>query len=125
MNILVNDNVCPYFQTRKGLRQGDPFSPILFNIARDVLATLVNRAQEQGSISGLIPELYEGGLSVLQYANDTIFMLEDSLESARNLKIILCTFEHLTGLKINFLKSEIYCFGKAIERQQEYAHIFT
>jgi hypothetical protein len=122
---MVNDKVGPYFVTRKGLRQGDPFSPLLFNVAADVLATLVSRAQEQGFIKGLIPEMYDGGLTLLQYADDTIFVFEDNLEYARNLKIILCTFEHLTGLKINFSKSEVYCFGSAVEKQDEYAYIFT
>jgi hypothetical protein len=74
VSVMVNDKVGPYFPTRKGLRQGDPFSPILFNIAADVLATLVSRAQEQGFISGLIPEMYEGGLSLLQYAEDKIII---------------------------------------------------
>ena len=119
--ITLNDMLGNYFTTRKGLRQGDPFSPLLFNIAADVLVTLVGRAQEQGFIKGLAPQIYEGGLSVLQYVDDTIFCFEDDLEGARNLKIILCVFEHLTGLKINILKSEVYCFGEAEVRQKEYA----
>jgi hypothetical protein len=55
---------------------------------------------------------YEGGLPILQYTDNAIFMFEDSLDDARNLKIILCTLEHLIGLKINFMKSDLYCFGE-------------
>jgi hypothetical protein len=29
------------------------------------------------------------------------------------MKLIICFFEQLSGLKINFHKSKIYCFGKA------------
>jgi hypothetical protein len=36
--INVNDEVEPFFQTKKGLRQGDPWSPLLFNIVADMLA---------------------------------------------------------------------------------------
>ena len=63
--IKVNDEVGNYFQTRKGLRQGDPASPILFNIVADMLATLVERAKVAGQVSGVIPHLVEEGLSIL------------------------------------------------------------
>ena len=49
-----------------------------------------------------LDKLHNDGLAILQYADDTIFMLEDELEGARNLKIILCVFKHLTGLKMKF-----------------------
>jgi hypothetical protein len=38
VGIKVNDDIGHYFQTHKGLRQGDPMSPILFNIVVDMLA---------------------------------------------------------------------------------------
>jgi hypothetical protein len=37
---------------------------------------------------------------------------------------LLCAFEQLLGLKINFHKSEIFCFGEAKEMQDEYSNIF-
>ena len=35
VGIRVNDDIGHYFQTKKGLRQGDLLSPILFNIVAD------------------------------------------------------------------------------------------
>jgi hypothetical protein len=72
VRIRVNDNVGHNFQTRKGLRQGDPFSPILFNIVADVLAIMIARAKEEGQVGGLIPHLVDGGISILQYTVDRI-----------------------------------------------------
>jgi len=48
MGIKVNDYLGSYFQTRKGLRQGDPLSPILFNSVLDMLAIILSRAKEEG-----------------------------------------------------------------------------
>jgi hypothetical protein len=42
VGIKVNHDIGSYFQTKRGLRQGDPMSPILFNIATDMLALLIN-----------------------------------------------------------------------------------
>jgi len=46
--IKVNDDVGKYFQTKKGLRQGDPLSPLLFNLVADMLAILIERAKQDG-----------------------------------------------------------------------------
>ncbi|XP_047057289.1 uncharacterized protein LOC124663662 [Lolium rigidum] len=124
VGVKVNDDIGHYFQTKKGLRQGDPLSPMLFNIVVDMLAILIERAKGDGQVGGLIPHLVEGGLSILQYADDTILFLEHDLDKAVNMKLILCIFEELSGLKINFHKSEIFCFGKAKEEEDQYRHIF-
>jgi len=122
--VNVNDEVGPYFQTRKGLRQGDPLSPILFNIVADMLTLFINRAKADNQLGGVVPHLIEGGLSILQYVDDTILFLEHNLEYAQNLRTILCAFEQLLGLKINFHKSEIYCFGEAKNMENEYMELF-
>jgi hypothetical protein len=50
--------------------------------------------------------------------------MEHDLEKARNLKLILAAFEQLSGLKINFHKSELFCFGEAQESAALYAELF-
>ena len=123
VGIKVNDQVGAYFQTKKGLRQGDPLSPLLFNIVVDMLAILLNRAKAAGQISGVIPHLVDDGLSILQYADDTAIFLYHDLEQAKNLRLMLCVFEQLSGLKINFHKSELFCFGQA-KQEEEYSRLF-
>ena len=123
VGIKVNDDVGPYFQTKRGLRQGDPMSPILFNIVADMLALLINRAKADGQIRGVIPHLVDDGLSILQYADDTIIFLDHDPEQAKNLKLLLCAFEQLSGLKINFHKSEIFCYGAAKEMESYYTSL--
>jgi hypothetical protein len=39
--VNVNDDVGHFFQMKKGMREGDPISPILFNIVTNMLAILI------------------------------------------------------------------------------------
>jgi hypothetical protein len=89
-----------------------------------MLAVLIERAKEDGQVDGLIPHLVDGGVYILQYADDTIIFMEHDLQKALNMKLILCIFEQLSGLKINFHKSELFCFGNAKESQDEYRILF-
>jgi hypothetical protein len=91
----------------------------------DILAVLIKRAQEEGLLTGLGTYLIEGGVAILQYSDDTILLLEDNLDHARNLKVILCLFEQILGLKIKFHKSDIYCLEEASEREGDFERIFT
>jgi retron-type reverse transcriptase len=86
VGIEVNDEIGHYFQTKKGLRQGDPLSPILFNIVANMLAILIERAKNNVDLVGMVPHLVDGGLSILQYADDTILFMEHDLDKAKILK---------------------------------------
>jgi hypothetical protein len=49
--------------------------------------------------------------------------MEHDLEKAVNMKLILYSFEQLSRLKINFHKSEIFYFGKAVDDKEHYKQI--
>jgi hypothetical protein len=99
-------------------------SPILFNIVADVLAIIINRAKNEGQIDGVVPHLIDNGLSILQYDDDMIIFMDDNIEKAKNLKLLLCVFEELSGLKINYHKSEIFCFGDVRNSENMYSQLF-
>jgi hypothetical protein len=80
--VKVNDEIDPFFSTHKGLRQGDPLSPILFNIVADMLAILFLKAKENNQFMGVVPHLVDGELYILQYADDTVVFLDHSLDHA-------------------------------------------
>ena len=106
--IKVNDDVGHYFQTKKGLRQGDSVSPMLFNIVADMLAVMIERAKVDGQIDGVVNHLVDGGLSILQYADDMILFMDHDLEKARNLKLILSSSSNSRVLRSTFIK--VNCF---------------
>lgn len=109
--INANGQRGEFFRIFQGLRQGDPLSPFLFNLVADALGNLLNKAKAKGLIKSLMTHLIPEGISHIQYADDTVLMVDPSVESIKNLKIILYCFEYLSGLKINFHKSEVIIFG--------------
>ena len=68
-------------------------SPILFNVVADMLVLLINRSKEDEQVGGLIPHQADGGMSILQYVDDTIIFMEHDMAKARNMKLVLCLFE--------------------------------
>ena len=72
----------------------------------------------------VVPHLVEDGLSILQCAYDTVIFLNHNFLQVMNMKLLLCTFEQLSGLKINFHKREIFCFGQAKNCETRYSHLF-
>jgi hypothetical protein len=124
VRIKINDQTGENFVTKKELRQRDPLSPILFNIIVDMLTIIIKRAKLNGQIDGVVPHLVDNGLSILQYADDTLICLDDNLDNGKNLMLLLFAFEQLSGLKFNFRKCESFCFGDARNYENIYSQLF-
>uniref|UniRef100_A0A8I7B1C9 Reverse transcriptase domain-containing protein n=1 Tax=Hordeum vulgare subsp. vulgare TaxID=112509 RepID=A0A8I7B1C9_HORVV len=101
--VLLNGKPGPWIACKKGLRQGDPTSPLLFIIVADVLQRLIHEASSNGLLSHPIDSNIP--CPVLQYADDTLIILQADIEQLHTLKSILLQFSNATGLVINFHKS--------------------
>ncbi|RVW97045.1 Transposon TX1 uncharacterized 149 kDa protein [Vitis vinifera] len=78
--ILVNGNAKGWVKASRGLRQGDPLSPFLFTLVADVLSRMLFRAEETGLTEGFSVGRDRTRVSLLQFADDTIFFSKASME---------------------------------------------
>jgi hypothetical protein len=109
--ISINWEVGPYFRNKRGVRQGGPISPLLFDFVAHAFQAILARARDAGHIHGVVPHLIPGGVSHLQYADDTMVLLQNTEAGLINLKFLLLCFKLLSGMKINFHKSEVIVMG--------------
>ena len=68
------------------MRQGDPLSPLLFDFVVEALSAILDKAVLAGHLTGLASHLIPGGISHLQYADDTFIVFEPSDLAIANVK---------------------------------------
>jgi len=103
--VLLNSVPGKVVHCRRGVRQGDPLSPLLFVLAADLLQSIINQARSLGILNLPIPLSYTNDFPVLQYADDTLIVMEGCAKQLFALKAILNSFASSIGLKVNFAKS--------------------
>lgn len=106
LSILVNDSSTEFFKMEKGLRQGGPLSPFLFNLCVNGLSCMLNQLLGDFLFSGV---RIEPGLALnhLQFADDTLLFCENDEEQIDLLCNALLSFLFASGLKVNFQKTTL------------------
>lgn len=106
-SILINGSPTSPVKLHRGLRQGDPLSPFLFNLIVETLSLIIQKATTMGLWEGV--GISNGGskISRLQYADDTIIFCPPRLDYLLNIKKVLIIFQAVSGLQVNFHKSSL------------------
>jgi hypothetical protein len=103
--ILLNGVAGRPIRHGRGLRQGDPLSPLLFVIAIDPLAHILEKATSVGLLHKIRGR--HAKIRTSLYADDAAVFLAPIKEDIQNLASILLDFGEVTGLCTNFQKSSV------------------
>lgn len=77
-SILLNGIPSNDFQCKRGVRQVDPLSPLLFVLATDLLQSIINKAYRQNLLGLPLPNREVAHFPIVHYADDTILFLGES-----------------------------------------------
>jgi hypothetical protein len=122
--ILLNGVPGRRFHCKHGVRQGDPLSPLLFVLAADLLQSIINKAKDCDILKLPIPLSCGSDFPIIQYADDTILILEACPRQLFFLKAMLNSFADSTGLHVNYNKSNIYPINVSEQKMAMLANTF-
>ena len=109
-SVLINGSSIDFFGSLRGLRQGDLLSPMLFLIMMEVFSRMLRRVERAGLFRGFKVEGRRGGgecVSHLLFADNTILFCDADVEQILHIRLLLLSFQAVTGLKVNVHKSEM------------------
>ncbi|XP_031120628.1 uncharacterized protein LOC116023758 [Ipomoea triloba] len=109
LSILWNGGRLPSFKPGRGLRQGDPLAPYLFNLVMERLAYDIHNKVATGTWKPI--KISRGGIGIshLFFVDDLMLFGEASEKQAKTMIDCLNNFSAASGLTVNLTKSTTFC----------------
>ncbi|CAL5204293.1 unnamed protein product [Lathyrus oleraceus] len=108
LSINFNDQQHGYFKCKRGVRQGDPLSPLLFCLAEDVLSRGISRIVSQGGLELIMPSRNNWVPSHIFYVDDTMIYYTGKPSNIQALKHIFQDYSVVSDRSFNLSKSFTY-----------------
>ena len=114
MTIIINGYLTEQIELKRGVRQGDPLSPLLYVLCVEVLASQIRASP---FIAGFLLPGSGTYFQVRQYADDTTFV--KNLPSLIQVFNVVTIYERRLGAKLNRSKTEAMWLGAWRSRVDE------
>jgi hypothetical protein len=114
-SVLINGSPAGFFNSSRGVRQGDPLSPFLFVIVMEAFSRMVKASVDQGLFSGFVVGnrgSEQVHISHLLFADDMLMFSGASQGQVQTISNLLTCFELVSGLKVNLAKSTLVPVGE-------------
>uniref|UniRef100_A0A2N9IMG3 CCHC-type domain-containing protein n=1 Tax=Fagus sylvatica TaxID=28930 RepID=A0A2N9IMG3_FAGSY len=103
-NFILVSTIIP----SKGLRQGDPLSPYLFILCSDILAKIINREVDRGSIQGVKLNPAASPITKLFYADDVLLFYRAKIREVDVMMKCIEKYCQWSGQSISIEKSGLF-----------------
>ena len=116
--IINNGFTSDYFAVGRGVRQGDPLSPLLFILGLEILACSIRKNDK---IQGI--QIDNSEVKLALFADDLTCFLRNR-SSYDCLQVCLSNFSECSGLKVNEEKTELFRLGTRNSAYERFPHEF-
>lgn len=104
---MINGSLCGFFKGQKGLKQGDPISPLLFVLCMEYLSRTLKEVAGYQNFK-YFPDCRDFKICHIRFADDFILFCDGDYYPIFVMLRGFATFSEASGLTANKSKSEIY-----------------
>ncbi|KAL2922482.1 LINE-1 reverse transcriptase-like protein [Bienertia sinuspersici] len=117
-SLVLNGSSYGHFKSYRGLRQGDPLSPLLFVVGMEYLSRTLNRLNEDPEFK-LHPRCKGIQLTHMCFADDLIMCCRGEKKSVDRILQAFNVFSNTSSLQANNSKVELFTSGMKEEEVQQ------
>jgi hypothetical protein len=116
MSISFNGQHHGFFSCSRGVRQGDPLSPLLFCLAEEVISRSITKLVREGKLTLIKGSRTMNVPSHILYVDDIMLFCKASNSNIQALSNLFMNYAEVSGQKVNPSKSSF--FAGAISNQR-------
>lgn len=125
LSVLINGSPHGFFGCSRGVRQGDPLSPILFCIAEDFLSRGLAKLFSEKKISTITTPRNCSAPSHVLFSDDIFVFCRADARSLNNLNTFLGHYAAASGQIVNCNKSSFFLGSRSQHRKDAVASILN